>query len=211
MQQDTRPWADMSVGIWAQRLVGEFMRASLAERNSPLVLSACSPPSARGQVAVMAGTSIVVEDAATADYSGLDVVFFSRERRRPGDWRRWPPPRCDRVDNSSAWRWILTCRSSSPRSPVGAQRHAQRDCSRTRTARPWRRCRPQPLHAAAGLRRLICEHVPAVSGGGLAACGSWNLKCARPGRLDDPRARWRRRGLPAADEVARSIAFKSFR
>ena len=62
-------------------------------------------------------SEIVVEDAATADYSGLDIVFFSAggETSRASWRRRSPPPGAIVIDNSSAWR-------SDPEGPAGGGR-----------------------------------------------------------------------------------------
>ena len=94
---------------------------------------------------------------------------------RPAAPRRRPSPRGTRppVPSSSTTRrpgaWIPTCRSSSARSTRTRSPRCARASSPTRTARRWRRCRCcKPLHAEAGLRRLVVSTYQAVSGSGLA-------------------------------------------
>ena len=69
----------LDVGIvGATGLVGEFIRTTLAERSFPVRnLRLFASERSAGKSLPWNGTSVVVENAATADYSGLDVVFFS--------------------------------------------------------------------------------------------------------------------------------------
>src|SRR5262249_30915649 len=97
----------MRVGIvGATGLVGELMRSVLAEREFP-VESIRLFASARsvGKRLDWKGAGIAVEDASTADYSGLDVVFFSAGASAS---RQLAPVVAAAgavvVDNSSAWR-----------------------------------------------------------------------------------------------------------
>ena len=64
--------------VGATGLVGEFMRASLIERNFPVrSLRLFASARSAGRVIDWKNERIVVEDASKADYTGLDVVFFS--------------------------------------------------------------------------------------------------------------------------------------
>jgi aspartate-semialdehyde dehydrogenase len=81
----SHPPAPKSVAVGvvgATGLVGEMMRALLAERNFPMKsLRLFASARSAGSKLVFGGQEIVVEDAATADYAGLDIVFFSAGRR----------------------------------------------------------------------------------------------------------------------------------
>jgi aspartate-semialdehyde dehydrogenase len=164
--------ANMRVGIvGATGLVGEFMRASLAERNFPVgTLRLFASERSAGRSLSWKGTSIVVEDAATADYSGLDVVFFSAGAETS---RRLAPVVAGSgaivVDNSSAWRMdpdvplVVAEVNPSALDDIPKGIVANPNCT-TMAAMPVLK----PLHAAAGLRRLIVSTYQAVSGGGVA-------------------------------------------
>ncbi len=161
-----------AVGIvGATGLVGENMRALLEERNFPLssVRFFASPKSAGSKIAFK-GKEITVEDAGAADYSGLDIVFFSAG----GSTSLELAPKVAAsgavvIDNSSAWR-------SDPDVPLvvsevnpGALRVipkgiiANPNCT-TMAAMPVLK----PLHDKAGLKRLVASTYQAVSGGGVA-------------------------------------------
>ena len=157
----------LNVGIvGATGLVGSMIREILAERNFPvgqLRLFA----SARSAGKVVDG--VTVEDAATADYSGLDVVLFSAG----GSTSKAIAPKAAAagavvIDNSSAWR-------SDPEVPLVVSEvnpHALANLPKGIVANP--NCTTmaampvlKPLHAAAGLKRLIASTYQAVSGGGM--------------------------------------------
>lgn len=116
------------------------------------------------------GRTVVVEDTATADPSGLDVALFSAG----GATSKAHAPRFAEagvivVDNSSAWRSDdqvpLVVSEVNPealdRIPKGIV--ANPNCT-TMAAMPVLK----PLHAAAGLSRLIISTYQAVSGSGVA-------------------------------------------
>ena len=64
--------------VGATGLVGGLMRSILAERAFPArSLRLFASARSAGSRIRWQGTEIVVEDAATADYAGLDIVFFS--------------------------------------------------------------------------------------------------------------------------------------
>ncbi len=92
--------------VGATGLVGEMMRGLLAERNFPLAsLRLFASARSAGKTIRFGETDIVVEDAATADYAGLDIVFFSAG----GDTSKALAPKVAAagavvIDNSSAWR-----------------------------------------------------------------------------------------------------------
>jgi aspartate-semialdehyde dehydrogenase len=162
----------MNVGIvGATGLVGELMRSTLAERNVPVSsLRLFASERSAGRCLAWKNTQIVVEDAATADYSGLDVVFFSAGGETS---RRLAPAVAAAgaivIDNSSAWRMDpdvpLVVAEVNPYDlraiPKGIV--ANPNCT-TMAAMPALK----PLHDAAGLRRLVVSTYQAVSGAGVA-------------------------------------------
>ncbi|MBO9706611.1 MAG: aspartate-semialdehyde dehydrogenase [Caulobacter sp.] len=162
----------LNVGIvGATGLVGEMMRNLLAERNFPLKsLRLFASARSAGSVLPWNGQEIVVEDAAVADYAGLDIVFFSAG----GDTSRALAPKVAAagavvIDNSSAWRddpdAPLVVAEVNPHAldsiPKGIV--ANPNCT-TMAAMPVLK----PLHDAAGLKRLVVSTYQAVSGGGVA-------------------------------------------
>lgn len=156
--------------VGATGLVGEMMRGLLAERNFPLAsLRLFASARSAGKTIRFGETDIVVEDAATADYAGLDIVFFSAG----GDTSRALAPKVAAagavvIDNSSAWR-------SDPEAPLVVAEvnpHALANLPKGIIANP--NCTTmaampvlKPLHDAAGLKRLTVSTYQAVSGGGI--------------------------------------------
>ncbi|MFN7106889.1 MAG: aspartate-semialdehyde dehydrogenase [Brevundimonas sp.] len=156
--------------VGATGLVGEMMRGLLAERNFPLAsLRLFASARSAGKTVRFGETDIVVEDAATADYAGLDIVFFSAG----GDTSRALAPKVAAagavvIDNSSAWR-------SDPEVPLVVAEvnpHALANLPKGIIANP--NCTTmaampvlKPLHDAAGLKRLTVSTYQAVSGGGV--------------------------------------------
>ncbi|WP_114950777.1 aspartate-semialdehyde dehydrogenase [Sphingosinicella terrae] len=157
--------------VGATGLVGEMMRALLAERGFPLAsLRLFASARSAGRSLSFGGAEIVVEDAAEADYAGLDIVFFSAG----GSISKALAPRVAAagaivIDNSSAWRADpevpLVVAEANPEAldvlPKGIV--ANPNCT-TMAAMPVLK----PLHAAAGLKRLVASTYQAVSGGGIA-------------------------------------------
>ncbi|MCH8621788.1 aspartate-semialdehyde dehydrogenase [Undibacterium sp. TS12] len=162
----------MHVGIvGATGLVGEFMLALLAERNFPVhSLRLFASARSAGKTLSWNNTQIVVEDAATASYAGLDVVFFSAGGET--SLRLAPVVAAAGaivIDNSSAWRMDaavpLVVAEVNPHDlqhiPKGII--ANPNCT-TMAAMPVLK----PLHDLAGLRRLVVSTYQAVSGAGVA-------------------------------------------
>ncbi|MBM7785570.1 aspartate-semialdehyde dehydrogenase [Tenggerimyces flavus] len=162
----------MRIGvIGATGQVGAVMRQLLVERAFPAseVRFFASARSA-GRTLPFAGREITVEDAETADYSGLDVALFSAG----ASTSRELAPRVAAagavvVDNSSAWRMDpdvpLVVSEVNPHAlssiPKGIV--ANPNCT-TMAAMPVL----APLHREAGLKRLVASTYQAVSGTGLA-------------------------------------------
>ena len=158
----------MRVGIvGATGQVGTVMRRILVERDFPVTQLRLFA-SARSAGTVLDG--VTVEDAATADYSGLDIVLFSAG----GATSRALAEKVASqgavvIDNSSAWR-------RDPEVPLVVAEvnpHAIADRPKGIIANP--NCTTmaampvlKPLHEEAGLEGLIVATYQAVSGSGLA-------------------------------------------
>jgi len=160
-----------TVGIvGATGLVGQMMMEMLDERDFPLgSLRLFASARSAGKPIPFRGQDIAVEDAATADFSGLDIVFFSAG----GSTSKALAPKAAAagavvIDNSSAWR-------SDPQAPLVVSEvnpHALHDLPLGIVANP--NCTTmaampalKPLHEAAGLKRLVVSTYQAVSGGGM--------------------------------------------
>jgi aspartate-semialdehyde dehydrogenase len=157
--------------VGATGQVGVAMRQILLERQFPIeeVRFFASARSA-GTVLPFGDREVVVEDAATADPSGLDIAVFSAG----GATSRELAPKYAAagvvvVDNSSAWRRDpdvpLVVSEVNPDAiqhrPKGII--ANPNCT-TMAAMPVLK----PLHDEAGLVRLIASTYQAVSGSGVA-------------------------------------------
>ncbi len=147
------------------------MRALLEQRNFPLteVRFFASARSA-GRTITFAGRSIVVEDAETADPSGLDIALFSAGATSSKALApKFAAAGAIVIDNSSAFRMDpdvpLVVAEVNPHTldslPKGII--ANPNCT-TMAAMPVLK----PLHVEAGLVRLVASTYQAVSGGGLA-------------------------------------------
>ncbi|MFG2191652.1 aspartate-semialdehyde dehydrogenase [Streptomyces sp. NPDC048639] len=162
----------MRVGIvGATGQVGAVMRTILAERNFPVEeLRLFASARSAGSSLEWQGRQITVEDASTADYSGLDIVLFSAggatsKELAPKVAAQGPVV----IDNSSAWRRDpevpLVVSEVNPddarNRPKGII--ANPNCT-TMAAMPVLR----PLHDEAGLTALVVATYQAVSGSGLA-------------------------------------------
>lgn len=162
----------LNVGVvGATGMVGEIMRAILAERNFPIAsLRLFASARSAGKTLAWKDQQVTVEDAATADYAGLDVVFFSAG----GATSKQLAPKVAAtgavvIDNSSAWR-------ADPDVPLvvaEVNAHTLADLPKGIIANP--NCTTmaampvlKPLHDAAGLKRLVASTYQAVSGGGVA-------------------------------------------
>lgn len=160
--------------VGATGQVGQVMRTLLEERNFPAdeVRFFASARSA-GRKLEFRGAEIEVEDAETADPSGLDIAVFSAG----ATMSRVQAPRFAAagvtvIDNSSAWRKdpevpLVVSEVNFDRDVRGKKLAkgiiANPNCT-TMAAMPVLK----PLHDEAGLTRLIVSTYQAVSGSGLA-------------------------------------------
>jgi aspartate-semialdehyde dehydrogenase len=162
----------VNIGIvGATGLVGRAMREILEQRgfNAATMRYFASARSAGGKLP-WRGTDITVEDAATANYAGLDIAIFSAGATAS----RAIAPKVAAVgaivvDNSSAWRMDpdvpLVVSEVNPHAlksiPKGIV--ANPNCT-TMAAMPVLK----PLHVEATLTRLVASTYQAVSGAGVA-------------------------------------------
>jgi len=160
--------------VGATGQVGQVMRTLLEERDFPAeVVRFFASERSAGRKLTFRGQEIEVEDAATADPSGLDIALFSAG----ATMSRVQAPRFAQagvivVDNSSAWRKdpevpLVVSEVNYDRDVRGKQLAkgiiANPNCT-TMAAMPVLK----PLHDEAGLTRLIVSSYQAVSGSGLA-------------------------------------------
>lgn len=196
----------LSVGIvGATGMVGEFMLSILAERDFPVgSLRLFASARSAGKTLAWKDQQITIEDAATADYAGLDVVFFSAG----GTTSKQLAPKVAAagavvIDNSSAWRADpdvpLVVAEVNPHTLANRPKGiiANPNCT-TMAAMPVLK----PLHEAAGLKRLVASTYQAVSGGGvagvsvleneIAAVGTSSAQLVRDGGAVDfpPSEKW---------------------
>ncbi len=162
----------LNIGVvGATGQVGTVMRQLLAERNFPIgELRFFASARSAGRTLEWEGRQIVVEDAETADPTGLDVALFSAG----ATMSRVQAPRFAAagvlvIDNSSAWRKDpevpLIVSEVNPEKIADAKKGiiANPNCT-TMAAMPALK----PLHDKAGLVRLIASTYQAVSGSGVA-------------------------------------------
>ena len=201
----------LNVGVvGATGLVGSMMRELLAERNFPVgTLRLFASARSAGKQVDFNGQAVTIEDAETADYAGLDVVFFSAG----GSTSKALAPKVAAagaivIDNSSAWR-------SDPDVPLVVAEvnpDALANMPKGIVANP--NCTTiavmpvlKPLHDEAGLKRLTASTYQAVSGAGVAGIEILAKQLAQVG---DRAAELARNGqadfLPAAEKWAAPIA-----
>ena len=157
--------------VGATGQVGGVMRALLEQASFPFdrVRYLASARSA-GSTLPFRGEDIVVEDAATADLTGIDIALFSAGGATSKELApKYAAAGAIVIDNSSAWRMDpdvpLIVSEVNPGEIANARKGiiANPNCT-TMAAMPVLK----PLHAEAGLTRLIVSSYQAVSGSGLA-------------------------------------------
>jgi len=156
--------------VGATGQVGAVMRRLLLERDFPLerVRYFASARSA-GTTLPWRDADVQVEDASTADVSGIDIALFSAggatSKAIAG---RYAAAGAVVIDNSSAWRMDpdvpLIVSEVNPHALAQMRKGiiANPNCT-TMAAMPVLK----PLHVEAGLRRLVVTTFQAVSGSGL--------------------------------------------
>jgi aspartate-semialdehyde dehydrogenase len=162
----------VNIGIvGATGQVGVAMRQILLERGFPAdeIRFFASARSA-GTVLPYGDREVTVEDASTADPSGLDIALFSAGATTSRALApRFAEAGVTVVDNSSAWRMDpdvpLVVSEVNPQEIANASKGiiANPNCT-TMAAMPVLK----PLHDEAGLVRMIASTYQAVSGSGVA-------------------------------------------
>ncbi|MEU4199394.1 aspartate-semialdehyde dehydrogenase [Streptomyces sp. NPDC045470] len=203
----------MRIGIvGATGQVGGVMRGILAERNFPVEqLRLFASARSAGRTLPWQDTEITIEDAATADYSGLDIVLFSAGGSTS---KALAPKVADAgpvvIDNSSAWRMDpdvpLIVSEVNPQA-ISERRKgiiANPNCT-TMAAMPVLR----PLHAEAGLAALVVATYQAVSGSGLAGVAELDEQVRKAVEQDATKLTHDGAAIdfPEPDKYVRPIAF----
>ena len=163
----------MRIGVFgATGQVGSVMLSILAEPGAFEVdeLRLFASPRSVGRTISWRGREIPVEDAASGDYSGLDIALFSCGKAASLELApRVASAGAVVVDNSSAWRMdpevplVVPEVNSSALASLPKGIVANPNCT-TMVAMPVLKA----LHDEAGLRRVVVSSYQAVSGAGLA-------------------------------------------
>jgi aspartate-semialdehyde dehydrogenase len=202
----------MKIGVvGATGQVGTMMLRVLAERAFPVTgLRLFASARSAGRVIEWQGRSITVEDADTADYTGLDIALFSAGKGAS----KVLAPRVAAagavvIDNSSAWRMDpdvpLVVSEVNPLAVADRPKGiiANPNCT-TMAAMPVL----APLHAEAGLVALVAATYQAVSGSGGAGVSELDEQVRK---VADTAAQLTFGGtavaMPAPNLYARPIAF----
>ena len=202
----------MHVGIvGATGMVGTVMRQLLAERKYPVTtLRFFASARSAGSIIEWNGQQIVVEDAAEADPHGLDVVLFSAGATTSRALaEKYANAGAMVIDNSSAWRMNpdvpLIVSEVNPEDVALATKRiiANPNCT-TMAAMPVLK----PLHAAAGLVRMVASTYQAVSGGGVSGVSELDVqaKSAAP-TAESLTYDGKAVTFPEPQKFARTIAF----
>ncbi len=155
--------------VGATGQVGAVMLRLLGERSFPLSeLRVFASARSAGTTVRYGGREVTVEDASTADPSGLDIVLFSAGGATSKELApRFAAAGATVIDNSSAWRMDpdvpLVVSEVNPEAIADARKGiiANPNCT-TMAAMPVLK----PLHDEAGLVRMIASTYQAVSGSG---------------------------------------------
>jgi aspartate-semialdehyde dehydrogenase len=166
----------VSIGVvGATGQVGQVMRRLLDERDFPATsVRFFASSRSQGRKLGFRGQEIEVEDAATADPTGLDIALFSAGKTMSlVQAPRFAAAGVTVIDNSSAWR-------KDPEVPlVVSEVNFDRDVRDARSLSKGIIANPncttmaampvlKVLHEEAGLQRLVVSSYQAVSGTGLA-------------------------------------------
>ena len=201
----------VNVGVvGATGQVGAVMRDILLQRGFPVdTLRFFASARSAGTSLTWGDREVVVEDAATADPSGLDVALFSAGGATSRELApKFAAAGVTVVDNSSAWRMDpdvpLVVSEVNPEAVRDARKGiiANPNCT-TMAAMPVLK----PLHDEAGLVRLVASTYQAVSGSGVAGVAELADQVAA---AEDPRALafdGSAVTLPPPVKYARPIAF----
>ena len=164
--------AGVRIGVvGATGQVGAVVRRLLEERDFPVAhIRYFASARSAGSILPWKGADVVVEDASTADPTGLDIAIFSAGATTSKEQApRFAAAGVLVIDNSSGFRMDpdvpLVVSEVNPHAIAEARKGiiANPNCT-TMAAMPILKV----LHAEAGLERLIVSTYQAVSGAGLA-------------------------------------------
>ncbi|HET9860376.1 MAG TPA: aspartate-semialdehyde dehydrogenase [Nocardioidaceae bacterium] len=202
----------LRVGIvGATGQVGRVVREILAERNFPIAeLRLFASARSAGSTLPWGGTEITVEDASTADPTGLDIAIFSAgASTSKAQAPRFAAAGVTVIDNSSAYRrdpdvpLIVSEVNPHALADVRTGIIANPNCT-TMAAMPVLK----PLHDEAGLVRLVASTYQAVSGSGVAGVEELDQQVrAADGRGAELTQDGSAIDFPAPHKYARTIAF----
>lgn len=161
--------------VGATGAVGREMLVVLAEREFPVAnLRLMASSRSAGTEVEFGDDEIVVEDLATADFTGVDIALFSAG----GSVSKEYAPKVAKagavvIDNSSAWRYDDAVPLVVPEvNPNDALEHngiiANPNCSTAQLVVALK-----PIHDAATIKRVICSTYQSASGAGQK--GMWEL------------------------------------
>ena len=202
--------------VGATGQVGAVVREILVARKFPIAeIRLFASARSAGSIIEFDGREVVVEDASTADPSGLDIAIFSAGATlSKAQAPRFAAAGVVVVDNSSGWRMDpevpLVVSEVNPHAielataPGGKGIIANPNCT-TMAAMPVLKV----LDEEAGLRRLVVSTYQAVSGAGLAG-GEELAEQTRVGSDQDLMGLVRDGhavALPAPQKFPRNIAF----
>jgi aspartate-semialdehyde dehydrogenase len=202
----------MRVGVvGATGQVGGVMRRLLAERDFPLAsIRFFASARSAGTTLPWRDGEVVVEDASTADVSGLDIALFSAGGATSRDQApRYAAAGAVVIDNSSAWRMdpdvplIVSEVNGDLIAEAGKGIIANPNCT-TMAAMPVLK----PLHDEARLVRMIASTYQAVSGSGLAGVDELDKQVRQVvGRATDLVHDGSAVDFPTPEKYVRPIAF----
>ncbi|HEX6596781.1 MAG TPA: aspartate-semialdehyde dehydrogenase [Acidimicrobiales bacterium] len=202
----------LNVGIvGATGLVGGVMRSLLADRKFPVAqLRLFASARSAGRKLPWEGGEVTVEDAATADYKGLDFALFSAgatTSRALAEKVAADGPIV--IDNSSAWRMdpdvplVVPEVNADALGSIPKGIVANPNCT-TMVAMPVLK----PLHDAAGLRRIVVSTYQSVSGGGVKGIAELDEQVRKVGdRAAELAHDGRAVEFPAPEKFVAPIAF----
>jgi len=170
--------------VGATGQVGTVVRQILIERGFPVAgIRFFASARSAGSTLEWQGRDIVVEDAGTADPTGLDVAIFSAGASTSKALApTFAAAGVTVIDNSSAWRMDpdvpLVVSEVNPQALDELRKGiiANPNCT-TMAAMPVLR----PLHEEAGLLRLVASTYQAVSGSGLAGVDELDSQVQKAG------------------------------
>ena len=170
--------------VGATGQVGAVMLQMLAERSFPLdQLRVFASSRSAGRTLTWQDRSLVVEDASTADWSGIDIALFSAGKTTSlAIAEQVAAAGATVIDNSSAWRMDpdvpLVVSEVNPEAlhdiPKGIV--ANPNCT-TMVAMPVLK----PLDRDAGLEALVVSTYQAVSGAGLSGTDELEAQVRKAG------------------------------